>query len=402
MSQLPNPNLAPPVGVAELATIPFWKGERFEVNSTSGTTTTGCAVRLLPNRVARSYHAGGLLDKLTGTDRGDIDCPEDWLGSCVRPYGASTADVSGLGSVVVGGRPRLVRELVGADPVGWLGQRHVTAFGADPAVLVKLLDPGERLPLHVHPTRRFARRHLDSRFGKTEAWLVLALGAGQRSGSVWVGFREGVTLAHVAEQVARQSSSDLLGLTHEFSVAPGDAVFVPAGTPHAIGPGMLLLEPQEPTDFSLLAEHRPFSIGADEATLGLGWERALEVFAVDGVPRDVAEARHVRRQVFATAAAADEVDCLAGFATAAEPYFQAHWSRVTSRSDIAVDGLWTGIVLAGAGMVVGQGGQLDVQRGHVFLVPAGAAPIELRSSGSIPLEIIRVMPPSPEPLGDAW
>ncbi len=40
-------------------------------------------------------------------------------------------------------------------------------------LLTKLLDAGTRLPLHVHPSREFARANLDSELGKTEAWLVL-------------------------------------------------------------------------------------------------------------------------------------------------------------------------------------------------------------------------------------
>jgi hypothetical protein len=40
-------------------------------------------------------------------------------------------------------------------------------------VLVKLLDAGERLPVHAHPDRAFALRHLDCRNGKTEAWVVV-------------------------------------------------------------------------------------------------------------------------------------------------------------------------------------------------------------------------------------
>lgn len=45
---------------------------------------------------------------------------------------------------------------------------------ADPGVLVKLLDAGQRLPLHVHPDRRFATAHLASPYGKTEAWVILS------------------------------------------------------------------------------------------------------------------------------------------------------------------------------------------------------------------------------------
>jgi mannose-6-phosphate isomerase class I len=49
----------------------------------------------------------------------------------------------------------------------------VARYGADPALLVKILDTGERLVVHFHPDRDFAARHLGSRYGKTEAWIIL-------------------------------------------------------------------------------------------------------------------------------------------------------------------------------------------------------------------------------------
>ena len=54
--------------------------------------------------------------------------------------------------------------------------------------------------------------------------------------------------------------------------------FVPAGVPHAIGPGVMITELQEPTSFSILAEYKTFGLGEEQATLGLGWEDALACF----------------------------------------------------------------------------------------------------------------------------
>jgi mannose-6-phosphate isomerase len=68
----------------------------------------------------------------------------------------------------------------------------------------------------------------------------------------------------------------MLDATNRIGVAPGDAVLCPAGTPHAIGAGILLLELQEPTDFSVLLEWDGFALTADDATLGLPRSLALE------------------------------------------------------------------------------------------------------------------------------
>ncbi|WP_206619578.1 hypothetical protein [Streptomyces hoynatensis] len=64
-----------------------------------------------------------------------------------------------------------------ADPEGFLGPAHVAAFGRDPGLLVKLLDTGERLFAHFHPDRAFARTVLGSRYGKSEAWIVVDVAA---------------------------------------------------------------------------------------------------------------------------------------------------------------------------------------------------------------------------------
>ena len=76
----------------------------------------------------------------------------------------------------------------------------------------------------------------------------------------------------------------------------GQVVFVPAGTPHAIGPGVMLTELQEPTSFSVLAEHSAFGVGEDAATLGLGWDLALSCFDLRGRQRDPRRA-HRRAEI---------------------------------------------------------------------------------------------------------
>ncbi len=75
---------------------------------------------------------------------------------------------------------------------------------------------------------------------------------------------------------ATQDVERLLAATNRVPVAAGDALLCPAGMPHAIGAGILLLELQEPTDFSVLLEWEGFALTADDATLGLPLDVALE------------------------------------------------------------------------------------------------------------------------------
>ena len=68
---------------------------------------------------------------------------------------------------------RLVRDVVRADPEALLGAEHVAPLRRRPGLLVKLLDAGERLPVHLHPGREFARARFGSACGKTEAWIIV-------------------------------------------------------------------------------------------------------------------------------------------------------------------------------------------------------------------------------------
>jgi mannose-6-phosphate isomerase len=140
-------------------------------------------------------------------------------------------------------------------------------------VLVKLLDPADRLPVHAHPSRAFAREHLGSEFGKTEAWIVVA--TRETEAEVWLGLRDAVEPARYREWIERQDTEMLLDSLNRLTVKAGDVLFVPAGVPHAIGAGVLIVELQEPTDFSIICEWDGFPISADAAHLGLGWDRAL-------------------------------------------------------------------------------------------------------------------------------
>jgi len=232
---------------------------------------------LAPNGIPRFYLGGAEIARLRGVESAGERVPEDWVGSTTTVFGDPDLGLSRLPD------GRLLRDAIAADPVAFLGPAHAQRFGGDPALLVKLLDAGERLPVHLHPDGAFARRHLGSRFGKTEAWIVLA--ATQPDTAVHLGFREDVDEQTLRGWVAEQDHNALLGSLNPLPVATGDAIFVPAGTPHAIGAGLLIAELQEPSDMSVLLEWEGFGIADDdEATLGLGWDVAMG--CVDRRPLD--------------------------------------------------------------------------------------------------------------------
>jgi len=106
-------------------------------------------------------------------------------------------------------------------------------------LLVKFLDANDRLSVQVHPNDGLAKRFDPKENGKTEAWVIVDAKPGAR---LYAGLKEGVT----AEQLRAASEKGTVEeLLHSFEVTPGECVFIPAGTVHAIGEGILLAEVQQ-------------------------------------------------------------------------------------------------------------------------------------------------------------
>jgi mannose-6-phosphate isomerase len=114
-------------------------------------------------------------------------------------------------------------------------------IGGEFPLLVKLLFPNEKLSVQVHPDDAQARAAGETR-GKTECWYVLEAEPGA---SVALGLKNGVGAKDVAAAVSNGTMEDLMQWV---PVSVGDMLFVDAGTVHAIGPGVVLLETQQTSD----------------------------------------------------------------------------------------------------------------------------------------------------------
>jgi mannose-6-phosphate isomerase len=132
-------------------------------------------------------------------------------------------------------------EIVAGDPVGSIGERGLRLTGGLPVfpLLIKLIDARDDLSIQVHPDdERAPHGHL----GKTEAWHVLAAQPGT---SLYLGLEDGVGVAEL-ENLARSGQSTA-HLMRRVPAVPGITVFLPAGTVHALGAGVLIYEIQQPS-----------------------------------------------------------------------------------------------------------------------------------------------------------
>jgi len=138
----------------------------------------------------------------------------------------------------------------GTEPIGelWFERRHTAA--SESLLLLKLLFANETLSIQVHPDDAYARS-IGLPHGKTEAWYILAAAPDAK---VAVGLKQHLTSQQLRTAIDDGSIADLV---RWHNVREGDVVFVPAGTIHAIGPGLVIAEIQQRSD----ATFRMFDYG---------------------------------------------------------------------------------------------------------------------------------------------
>lgn len=133
-------------------------------------------------------------------------------------------------------------------------------------LLFKFLDAHKVLSVQVHPDDAAAGCRTPPDRGKTEAWYVIEAEPGSR---IYAGLREGIDRADLAAAIASGRCAEVL---HAIEPRPGDCIFIPAGTVHAIGAGLVVAEIQQSSDVTfrlfdwnrLDADGRPRPLHLDE------------------------------------------------------------------------------------------------------------------------------------------
>jgi mannose-6-phosphate isomerase len=300
-----------------------------------------------------------------------LQIPEDWVASVTCLAGDPR-----LGLTVLPDGHTLA-EAIESDPPGWLGPDHVSAFGSDTKLLVKLLDAGQRLPVHIHPSAEFAHEHLERSHGKAEAWYIL------QGGVIHLGLKEELSRSTLERLVATQAVEELLPLLHEIEVAQGDTVFVPAGTLHAIGEGVFLVELQEPEDLSILLEWRDFDLdGEKDGHLGLGFDIALD--AVDLRGSSLAEINSfITRNYVGNSL----------FVHSADEFFQLGRTVVDGTAELAPGFAVVVVIDGNAHLHSADSHVTSLPTGSTSVVPFAAGPLRLTGEA----DILIARPPSTGP-----
>jgi len=136
-----------------------------------------------------------------------------------------------------------LESLAAAHGAALLGTTVAARFGPRFPLLAKLLDCADWLSVQVHPNDEQAIRMVGpGEFGKTEAWYFLRAEAGSR---ILVGVKPRVAPQELADAIR---SGRILEVAEPIDIRGGEALLIPAGTLHALGPGLLLYEIQQASD----------------------------------------------------------------------------------------------------------------------------------------------------------
>lgn len=272
---------------------------------------------------------------------------------------------------------RTLRALLADDPAPLLGDTDEAGF----PWLIKYLDAHDWLSVQVHPDEAAVRRLWPGENSKTEAWFVLAARPGSR---VYTGLRPGVDEAILRGAVADGTVADCL---YSYEPRPGDCIFLPAGTVHAVGGGVLIAEVQQSSD----ATFRLFDWGRRDAhgqARRLHLEEAIASIHWNAGPVDPLPARGYPRpgQPSARDAVRQElVRCR---------YFHLDYVRQSEPFRLAGCGqMQTLLVLHGRGRYRSDGGLHALVAGDTVLLPAALPPLWIEPSE--PLGLLLSTLPAP-------
>ncbi|WP_145264633.1 type I phosphomannose isomerase catalytic subunit [Calycomorphotria hydatis] len=234
-------------------------------------------------------------------------------------------------------------------------------------LLIKFLDANDRLSAQVHPNDELAKEFDPSENGKTEAWVIMAAEPGS---VLYSGLKAGVTESDLREALA---ATELERCLHTIEVQAGDCVFVPAGTVHAIGEGILLAEIQQMSDltFRLYDWGR---VGADGKPRQLHIEESVRCTDFSRGPVDLVTPQVIKE-------GPHHVEELVR-----SPYFVIRRHVIHEEVELeSPDICHVLMTIAGAGELTDADQTRSLSAGNTVLVPATCSPLKCVPNGSITL-----------------
>jgi len=225
--------------------------------------------------------------------------------------------------------------------------------------------------MQVHPTRAFSRENFGSPYGKAESWLILDTRPGA---CIYFGFSRQISKEAFAQAVER-SKTDKSAMTEFVNcvpVQPGDVFFVDAGVIHAIGAGCLILEVQEPTDFTVQPEYwcGDYLLNHEEMYLSLDEDTALDCFDYTLYGAQVVTKGKKEPKVFCKN---EKLTAETLIGPEDTPCFRVDRYKMTDTETVLDTPASVWICVEGQGRICADGYERPVKKGDYFFLPAAAA-----------------------------
>jgi mannose-6-phosphate isomerase len=349
-------------------------------------------IQLVHNRIHRGYPGGREIERLRGNDAlGDDLSPEAWVGSTTLARDHDSVPDGKLGYAQAyladGGRVYL-KDMIDTNPIAFLGEKHVVKFGSNTSILVKLLDAEKKLSLQCHPDGSFARKCFNSNYGKVESWYVIGLREDQPEPPyLLLGFKKGITREKFQKLFIEGDIKLMENWCHKITPRVGEMYYVPAGTPHLLGPGCFVVETQEPSDITVKAFMQKFD---NEQETGMFIERSMGSFNYIGRGKeDTLNLLRIKPKSLLSAAGGTENLLLGGNQN---PYFSVTELTVTNEMGKYETGVFLiSIVLDGTGWICYDGGCMNVKKGDELFFSADTKNVVWKTDNR--LHVINCHPP---------
>lgn len=353
-------------------------------------------LKLTSARAWRTYIGGSQIDAIHGISGSkDTQFPEEWIMSVVSARNTGREHIKDEGMSYLEGRDISLKDYIASDPAARLGSAHAEKLGSATGVLVKIIDAGERLTIQAHPSKQKGLELFGSPFGKTECWHILGgREIGGEKPCIYMGFKEGITRQRWKEIFDTQDIPAMLDCLHKFPVQPGETYLIRGGVPHAIGAGCLLVEIQEPTDYTVRTERitpAGLHIADSQCHQGLGFERMFDVFEYDGISQGQAYARWCIPPTILESNPDFTRHEVIGYAQTA--CFRMERYDITGSCPFPASDRFSGLyILSGKGTLSDDLGCHPLSAGDQYFVPASSSSFTI-SAASAPITLFRCFGP---------
>ncbi len=250
-------------------------------------------------------------------------------------------------SVVKSGyfKGKTLQELISQHKQALTGEINYKKYGDNFPLLIKYIDANDDLSIQVHPDDKIAAKKHRS-FGKNELWHIIQA---DEAAVLYLGFKPGTTRKKYLEAL---ENGNLELLLNKIEVKEGDTFYIPAGTVHTIGKGILLAEVQQSSDitYRIYDWNRP---GLDGKPRELHTELALEAINFSAQPDKKTS---------------DKIET---------PYFQIEKISVKNSKIIDISNIGSFIILMNTGNGVFKINGIDFEKGKTLLISANTSQINI-------------------------